>query len=188
MRWRRWLESFIKTLNENKNELDYSTDTMWTQSIGLVMDEIGKKLHCGVSRIRLKTSNKEESEEYLNIDSMFFDIDDYNEAEYVLPRAIVEHHNDFSKEDIVYCLWKLLCVRSPFRILICYQAETNDIEVLRKRLEDVIWEGSLMKGTNSDLLVIIGDESKPEEAEWNEYYNIFEWRNDKLEKIEGLKW
>ncbi|MBA7689481.1 hypothetical protein ES703_97988 [subsurface metagenome] len=55
-------------------------------------------------------------------------------------------------------------------------------------LEDVIWQGSLMKGTDGDLLVVMGDDSTGTEASWAEYFSVFEWRNDSLQKIEGLEW
>ena len=71
-------------------------------------------------------------------------------------------------------------------MLICYQRNNEDIDILRQHLEDVIWQGSLMKGSDSDLLIIIGDESVSEDTAWKDYFKYFEWRNDSLIEIKNL--
>ncbi len=53
-------------------------------------------------------------------------------------------------------------------------------------LEDVIWQRSLMKNDTGDFLIIIGNDKKGD-SDWEQYLSIFEWRNDRLEKIEGLE-
>lgn len=165
-------------LKESEDKLDVTTDAKWTKSIELVMDKLGEKLHCSVWR----RGRGQENQEYLGIDFMFFD--KCEEDEYVLPVAIVEHENNYDKKYIEYSLWKILCVRSPVKVLICYQNNAGDIASLVQHLEDVIWQGSLMKGSDSDLLVIIGDQST--EGAWEKYYKVYECRNDKLEKIERM--
>ena len=109
---------------------------------------------------------------------------------FALPRTVVELENNYDRMKISYCLWKILCVRAPIRALICYQRNTDKVITLKQHLENVIWQGSLMKGTDGDLLVIIGDDSALDKASWScgEYFTVFEWRNDRLEKIEGLEW
>ena len=88
---------------------------------------------------------------------------------------------------ITYCAWKILCVRAPIRVLICYQKSMDKILSLSKHLEDVIWQRGLLKGDDGELLVIIGNDKKGD-SNWEDYFSIFEWRNDGLEKIEGLEW
>jgi len=157
-----------------------------------VMDGVAEKMNCRVARLR--PENKELSGEYLNIDAVFIDKaeDDLIEGSkwdpFVLPRAVVELENRDDRMKISYCLWKILCVRAPIRVLICYQSNTDKVTILKRHLEGVIWQGSLMKGTDGDLLVIIGDESAGDEASWGKYFSVFEWRNDRLEKLEGLEW
>lgn len=184
MRAKVWLESFFKHLNEidDKELYDQLPSGRWTKKVSQVMDQVGEDLYCGVSGRKSDTSRQEESEEYLSIDFMFFDKKDYNEETGVLPRVVVEHENNPNKEKIEYCLWKILCIRSPLRVLICYQPNADKIESLREHLEVVIWEGNLMKGDNADLLIIIGDQSleNKRDSEWNEYFRVFEWRNDSL--------
>lgn len=124
MRGRQCLESFFIALGETEDVLDSSTDEKWTRSIGIVMDKIGENLHCGVSRRRAEMQSHV-SGEYLNIDFMFFDKRDYNSGRSVLPRAVVEHENAFNKNKIEYSLWKILCVRSPIKVLICYQRNAD---------------------------------------------------------------
>lgn len=73
------------------------------------------------------------------------------------------------------------------RFLFVINVTLIDVEQLRQYLEDIIWQGSLMKGSNSDLLIMIGDESvKDEFNKWGDYYRIFEWRNDSLKEVKHL--
>lgn len=102
-----------------------------------------------------------------------------------LPAVVVELENDDDPYKICYDLWKVLSVRAPVRALVCYQTGEEKIASLRKQLEVVIWDGGLMKGTDGDLLVVIGDEDKNKKrAAWKRYFSAFEWKGDKLEKVE----
>lgn len=196
MRGRLWLHYFISSIDDIDEPDEYS-DKVWTDFVYDILDGIAKKMNCYVARRRLEKNEGEYSGEYLNIDAVFIDNAEYNVLEeeetkkydpFVLPRALVELHNSYDIKEISYCLWKILCVRAPVGVLICYQKGTDKVITLKKHLEDVIWQGSLMKGADGDLLVIIGDDSASKEASWGEYFTVFEWRNDRLEKIEGLKW
>ncbi len=194
MRGKLWINSFVKSLIKLEDESDVKTDTEWTGFMGKVINEVGKETNCYVAMLNKVSEEDEYSGEYLNIDAFFIDNREYenwNTEDWdppVLPSAVVELENAYDNEKITYCLWKVLCIRAPVRVLICYQGRTDAIEKLRKHLEGVIWQGSLMKGTEGDLLVIIGDDSKGGESEWSEYFNVFEWRNDRLERIESLEW
>ncbi|MCK4698426.1 MAG: hypothetical protein KAT53_09020 [Dehalococcoidia bacterium] len=190
-----WLDYFTRMVaTERRKHPDDLKDAAWTGFMGKVMKRVGKEMGCHVAQLR--PENKEESGEYLNIDAMFIDnaayvsgkkYDEYEYDPFVLPRAVVELENDYDIEKISYCLWKILCVRAPIRVLICYQKGADKVTTLKQHLEDVIWQGSLMKGTNGDLLVIIGNEPG-DKLPWEEYFSVFEWRDDRLVKIEGLKW
>jgi len=165
----------------------------WTEFLGRIMDEVGKRMNCNIVRRRPK--NKNLSWEYLNIDAVFIDNTEYDlidkDSDYdpfALPRAVVELENSYKTMKISYCLWKILCVRAPIRALVCLQKGNDKVAALKQQLENVIWRGSLTKGTDGDLLVIIGDESVGIEAPWRDYFSVYEWRNDRLEKIEGLEW
>ncbi|NOR48540.1 MAG: hypothetical protein GQ533_10945 [Methanosarcinaceae archaeon] len=185
MRGRLWLDNFVKIVDEEGDEkLDFSTDTDWTAGMMTILDQVGKELGCDVIRKRPDAINKEDSGEYLTIDVMFFD--EKESAEYIFPRVVIEHENSKSVEKIEYCLWKILCIRSPIRVLICYQDGEEKVEALRKHLENNIWNGSLMKGDSGDLIVLIGNEIETDY--WGEYFKTFEWRNDRLEEIKELKW
>ena len=196
MRGRLWLNYFacvVESERQKHPEGEKWIDSDWTEFMRRVMDRVGEKMNCYVARLR--PENREASGEYLNIDAVFIDRAEYDlikkESEwdpFVLPRAVVELENSYDIEKISYCLWKILCVRAPIRALICYQRSTDKVTTLKQHLEDVIWQGSLMKGTDGDLLVIIGNESAGGKASWGEYFTVFEWRNDRLEKIEGLEW
>lgn len=196
MRGRLWLSSFIaaveSTYKEHPPDEDCQ-DSEWTQFMGMVMDEIGKKANCYVIR---KKPDESESGEYFNIDAVFVENAEYppnwRVGEYdpfVLPAAAAELENQYDRRKISYCLWKLLCVRAPIRALICYQRSNENVEGLKKQLEKVVWEGSLMKGSDGDLLVIVGNDGI-EEKKWSSlgrfrsFFRAFEWRHDSLEEVE----
>lgn len=191
MRGRLWLKYFTDIINsiwqkhENKWTEDpswHEIDAKWTEFMRDVMDGVADKMNCKVDG------------EYLCTDVFFFDSAEYDLVKknykhpFVLPRVVVELENNDNPSKIVDCLWKILCIRSPIRVLICYQHGEDKITSLRRDLQDVIWEGNLMKGTDGDLLVIIGDADLGTEIPWNNYFKVFEWRNDKLKEIEGLEW
>lgn len=177
MRGRLWIETFVETMNDSGDkELNkfYNNGYWgeWTEAMMRVLDKVGQKLSCKVEK------------EFLNIDAMFFDKNDVNTG--VLPRVVIEHENNRIKEDIKYSLFKILCVRSSIRVLICYQDGARKVEPLKQCLEETILTGGLMKGDTGYLLVIIGNETETDS--WGDYFNAYEWKNDRLEKIEGLKW
>lgn len=202
MTGKRWAESFIESLFELRdraNDEKYkNSNSLWTEfMVKEVMKEaMRKKIGC---RVTCRDQNdRKNSGEYLNIDAMFFNEFDYQTPEYlkvedktaydprVLPTAVVEHENEGSGEDkIAHCLWKLLCIRSQLRVLICYH---KDIEEIREFLENTIRDGKLAEGLTDELLVIIGDSSKngilwKERDNIKKYFSIFEWKNNRLEKL-----
>lgn len=196
MRGMLWLYYFTRVIESEyrKHPKDKEwTDRQWTEFMKCVMDDVGKKMNCYVARLR--PGDKEFSGEYLNIDAVFIANAEYDLLKsgskwdpFVLPQAVVELENRYDVERISYALWKILCVRAPIRVLICYQKGADKIMSLKKHLESVIWQGSLMKGTGGDLLIIIGDDSLEAETPLGEYFKVFEWRNDRLEEIEKLGW
>ena len=183
-----WLDSFVKSLIELEHQSAVKGDPAWTKFMQKVFDAVGDKTKCYVVMRRKKP--KEYSGEYLNIDAMFIANRAYvgwTSKEWdppVLPSVVVEHENLDIRGKIRYCLWKILSIRAPLRVLICYQNRTNHIASLKTYLEKVIWKRGLMKETDGDLLIVIGDGSKEgNEWDWHEYYNIFEWRNDRLARM-----
>lgn len=202
MTGRQWVESFIESLFELRNRANnkkyYNSDSRWTEFIvkEVMKEAMGKKIGC---RVACRDQNdRENSGEYLNIDAMFFDNSAYESRAYldvkektnydprVLPLVVVEHENAGSDNDkIAHCLWKLLCLRSQLRVLICYQ---EDIDKMRKFLENTIRVGKLAEGLIGELLVIIGDSSK-DDVPWEKrddiknYFKVFEWKNNYLEKF-----
>jgi hypothetical protein len=105
-----------------------------------------------------------------------------------IPRVAVELENSYDQKRISYCLWKLLCVRAALRVLICYQNDQVNVNNLKERLEDLIWQGNLMKGTHDDLLTIIGSENVEKESPWRDYFTAYEWRSDRLVKVKVPGW
>ena len=194
MKGRIWLNYFIWACRYLEEQSDCEGE-QWTEFMGRILDVVGDKMNCVVIRSRQKSTKEDPSGEYLDIDAFYFDRSDYDlsigigddEDPFALPAAVVELENNFDINKITYCLWKIICVRSPIRALICYQKGIDDVTSLAKHLEDVIWQRGLMKDDDGDLLVIIGNDKKGE-SDWGDYFSIFEWRSDRLEKIEGIEW
>ena len=155
------------------------------------MDVVGDQANCVVIRSRQKSIQNG----YLDMFAFYFDKKDYDlligigddENPFALPRAIVELENSFDINKIAYCLWKTICVRAPIRVLICHQKNMDKKLSLAKHLEEIIWQRSLMRDDKGDLLVIIGNDKKGENS-WEDYFSVFEWRSNRLEKIEGIEW
>ena len=186
MTGQQWLSSFIESLAELEEESNTNKDAEWTRFMVKVMKLIGKKTNNYV--ISKDPDNKRDSGEYLNIDALFIDnlaYDNWNSEDWdppVLPSAAVELENNDSFEKITYCLWKILCLRAEVRVLICYQKNEAKIAALKRHLEDTIKSRNLMERDEEELFIIIGDENK-ENAEWEDYFNILEWRAGYLGRI-----
>jgi len=189
MNGKSWLKYFEQIIELERGKAKLGTppkDSEWTSFMQGVMDKVGEELNCKVTRIR--PEDEARSGEYLNMDAFFVDevfkskADGYDPL--VLPRAIVELENSFDINKISYCLWKILCIRAPIRVLICYQSGPQNVERLRQSLEKVIQDGGLMKDDKGDLLVIIGNESLEKwKSYFKEYFSVFEWQNDRLGKV-----
>lgn len=179
-----WLESFFRNLKRIQESVfnDGYTNRKRTQTMQSVMESIAKDFLLGVTCRKTDPALKKQSREYLNIDFIFFKKIDYDEDNYVLPEIVVEHENSYERDQIAYCLWKLLCIRSPLRILICYQNDIDKLESLRRYLEAIIRENNLMNSDYGNILVVIGDLSLDErdDCQWNEYFRVFQWRNNAL--------
>ncbi len=156
MRGKDWLNHFCESLDKTDYPKKPITDTTWTNFMYDVMNDIAKRSNCRVGR------------EHLNIDAMFFNNKQYGTRKdqarrgrrdpFVLPEAAVELENWPTHQKISACLWKLMCIRTPLRVLICYQNSKARVKKLKGQTKNIIRKGSLMKGTDGELLVIIGND------------------------------
>ena len=190
MNSRAWLNYFLQTCRYLEDQSKCEGE-QWTEFLRKVVDVVGDKINCIAIRSRQKSNLKK----YLDIFAFYFEKSDYDlqigmsdhEDPFALPSAVVELENSLDINKIAYCLWKILCVRAPIRVLICYQKNMDKKLSLAKHLENIIWQRSLMRDDKGDLLVIIGNDKKGESS-WEDYLSVFEWRSNRLEKIEGLEW
>jgi len=183
------IKAFAETLEENKEEgWAIKKDKPWTWFLIKVLKKVGKEADYYV-RAR-DPLDKHNSGEYLNIDVLFFRNSDYKENrksndydEPVMPIVAVELENNPNENKIVYCLWKLLCLRVSTRLLVCYQTNSYKQELLKKHLEEKILKYDLMKQDNGSLFVIIGDERAIKRQKWCDYYRAFKWKNNRLSEL-----
>jgi hypothetical protein len=192
MTGRTWLKHFAKIIDDKYQEKQW-TDSNWTEFLGKVLDGVARKMKCRVARRRVPPKN--DSGEYLGIDALFIDRSQYKKVDdksqwnpIGFPRAAVEMENHPNEARIFYALWKILCVRVPIRVLICYQPDQIKANSLRKHLQDRIRRGRLMKRIDGDLLILIGNESVKEESAWSDYFTVYQWRNERLQKVKIPEW
>ena len=194
MKWDAWLSCFkdflvVERMRHSKVEKWAEKD--WTELLGTVLDRIGDTMGCRV--LRKRPNGAASSGEYLNLDAVFVDkVADINPrlgkqwGSFVLPKVVVELENSYEVEKIAYCLCKTLYVRSPLRVLVCYQPNADQVDRLVELLEDIILKGGLMVNDTGDLLIIIGDESMVID-DWKTYFNdffsVYRWQNNRLEKV-----
>lgn len=201
MTGKQWIELFLESLFKFRHLANLESynekDSKWTEFMveKVINEGMKDKSDCHVvSVVSRESTLRKDSGEYLNMDAMFIDnsaYKDWEDNEYdppVLPSAVVEHENNRSIRKIRYCLWKLLCMRTKIRILICYQLNRDKIETLKNDLETTIKNRKLAEGLEGELFIIIGDTSKDSKLWENvddikSYFSIFKWNNivDRLE-------
>ena len=103
----------------------------------------------------------ETKQEYLGIDVMAFEGD--KDTPWRYPVAVFELENSPHDDRVAYALWKVMCIRSRIKVMICYRKNSEDgNELVRKLRKDVI--GSLgLKDRSSlqgDTMVIVGTKDK----------------------------
>ena len=187
-----FVRKFFGILNANTIPYPSREDGLpWTEYIGKCPDVVAKSCDCYVARRRPASAGRGESGEHLLIDNMFFPLKDakrlksnwYGGDPLVLPTAVVESENGYDMDRIAYCLWKTTCLRTPLKVLICYQRDAEKVRQLRVHLEQVLRKGLLADSAGGEVLVIIGDDSLPEKTTWEEYFSPFLWNGASLSKI-----
>jgi hypothetical protein len=156
----------------------------WTEFIGVALDHTAAKMSLKLTRKRV--AGNLDSGENLTIDVMLFDKSawkklykrDSDYDAFILPEAVIELENMDDKSRIAYSLWKLLCIRSPLRILICYQNNENTIDKLIMYLREVVIKGNLKKDDKGELFIIVGNEGIDENESWERYWQVYKWSRD----------
>jgi len=188
-----WLKHFAVVLDETDCPPNIK-DGAWTTLLGDMLERVGEGMGCYVVRNRKSRSGKRrhpDTGEHLGIDVMFFDakeydsqpVNKYGKDPLIRPKAAIELENDDSFDKIAYCLWKVLCVRAPLKVLICYQTGLHHVRALRKHLKDVMEKGRLATGDKAEVLVLVGDEAQLESAEWGEYFTVWTWSGSDWDAI-----
>ena len=134
MNGRVWLNYFMYGCKAIEDQSDCEGE-QWTEFMGKVLDIVGEKMNCYVARSRL-SPKKEDRATNTWISTPFSSTIGITiclpmmRIPLTLPSAIVELENSYDNDKIAYCLWKLACIRSPIRVLICYQKGKEAISSL----------------------------------------------------------
>jgi hypothetical protein len=186
-----FLEAFFSSISDlyDKGKWDqrvHISDPVWTSFMERVIGDVSAKLKCyPAMRSQDKEANRE-SYEYLTIDAMLFDLGKYkndNQDPLIIPSLILEHENDDKHKRIKYCLWKLLMVRSPIRVLICYQGDQSKIKDLISELAGTVIDGQLMESERGELLVLIGNQDYKEDDTWKDYFTVLRWQGSGFKTV-----
>jgi len=190
-----WIQAFFKSLKELEDQTCSKSDSEWTQFIGCVINSVAEKVDCYAAMRRSHPNNGEYSGEYLNIDAIFIPEAFYDSKwekgrskdwdPFVLPAVAIEFENSYDYSKIMYCIWKMICLRTSLRVLISYQANAENVVLLKTYVEKEISKRKLMEGEKGDLLIIIGDDTKGDEITWEEYFKIFLWKGQKLNEYQA---
>lgn len=181
-----WVEYFFDVLN-SLEEPTSEDSAAWTDFMGTVLDKVAKRMDCYVSR---RKPGDRDTGEHLQIDAVFFEesaskrlgLNEYGGDPLVLPRVVVELENSYNLDKIAYCLWKLLCIRSRLRVLICYQSNCQKIEALRRHLQGCIRKGGLL-AEDIEFVILVGNGlADDDEIPWEQYYMQLEWQDGGLRR------
>lgn len=179
----KFIEKFYSSLDDAQipRGAKYSnlSDTEWTDFTERVMRVIAEKFGWKVMCNNKKDEKDPQRGEYLSIDAMFLKTKEKNQKDYwpqCLPEAVVEFENSYDNDKIKFCLWKILCIRSPLKVLICYKRNEDEVKNLFNTLKEFIEKGNLMDEGAGNLLIIIGNEEAEDKTPWREYYRHFKYK------------
>jgi len=99
----------------------------------------------------------ETKQEYLGIDVMAFEGD--KDTPWRYPVAVFELENSPQDDRVAYALWKVMCIRSRMKVMICYRKNSEDGNGLVHKLrKDVIDSLGLIDKTklDGDTMIIVG--------------------------------
>ncbi|OQY49189.1 MAG: hypothetical protein B6242_00065 [Anaerolineaceae bacterium 4572_78] len=97
------------------------------------------------------------SHKYLDLDIMAFDHTSRSDWKY--PIAIIELESSQRDYDVAYSFWKLMSVRSYFRVLYCYRPRKSKGVELIHELEQEVWRALDLEDrliTKGIILVVVG--------------------------------
>jgi len=109
--------------------------------------------------------------EYLALDVMAFAD---GQKQWRFPKAVFELENCLNDDRIAYSLWKLLCVRSELRVVICYRRNADEASNLVRSLADQVISAmglSARAKLDGETLVVVGSRNDAEVFP----YGFFKW-------------
>lgn len=99
----------------------------------------------------------EPKQEYLGIDVMAFD--GGGDTPWKFPVAVFELENSPHDDRVAYSLWKVMCIRSRMKVMICYRKNSEDGNLLVQRLKTEVIDSMGLKdryGMEGDIVIIVG--------------------------------
>jgi len=185
--WETWRDAFVdeSTMMEALKQAALAEDMLtWTSNLttaivrscqALGWDASGKGNQC--ARLPQK------GQEYLSIDVMAFPA--RPAPLWPFPLAVFELENQYQR--VAYSLWKVLCIRAPFRVVIAYRRDWEESrQLVAKLTEDVIGGIPLdqLGALDGQTILIVGNRGEGETFPHG-YYKFW-MLNSNLGKFEKL--
>ncbi len=184
-----WYAAFMQTLQRHeaskplKDAASAGRLGKWTEALtGVVVDVCNQMGWQTAARWHRGDVLPISRSEYLALDAVAFVGQVGNlpsSPRWPFPIAVFELENSRQDDKVAYSLWKVLCVRTPVRIVFCYRRDVSAGGALVRHLEEAV-VGSLpieeRVGLVGETLLIVG--SRAEESTFP--YGFFkDWVLDK---------
>jgi len=135
----RWYEKFMETVRQHSASPDLQEAaqraqlTEWTRALtAIVVGSCEAMTWKGVAKGHKSTILPVPCQEFLGLDVVAFE--PAGERRWRFPVAVFELENSTTDNRVAYSLWKVLCVRSQLRVVICYRQDSGDGSKLVRHL------------------------------------------------------
>ncbi len=198
MRAEYFLESYIEHWTDvfNKYLAEGKVSPKRSETWNLVYEDVMKRTaddHFLKFAKRRMEFDREESMDFLNIDYMLFNKKEYDLVQpnergpFTIPKVCVEQTHHTERHKILYHMWKILTVRSPINVLICYQENEPRVREVIQRMTKTINDGSLMQ-KHYELIVILGNDDVDINDGFDEFFTLLEWKKNGFRERSDMDW
>lgn len=175
-KYENFYNSFIDELEAKGEKAIYLWETNdnkgWTRMITKLISDVLETVNDDIKELQtagIGTTDSYEQSEYLSIDVTAYSDQDWGPLIWA-----VEHENVLSKSKIQYCTWKLLNVKSRYKVLICYFQPSSVVCASSfKQLRNFVHE-VVQKYLEDNIFIIGGNwRGEPRKNGWRSIYQYF---------------
>lgn len=114
-------------------------------------------------------------EEFLGLDVMAFSkaVNHEQCRTWQLPLAVFELENSTQNDRVGYSLWKVMCVRTPLRLVFAYRKSWELCTDLAKYLADTVAKQVIDDDYHGESVVVLGSRAEGESFPWG-YFKFYQ--------------